>query len=377
MVKFVILKIIIYLNFRRQIMEKIRFGIIGGGWRSEFFVRIAKALPEIFEISAVMVRNPEKAEIYKEKMDVTVVNTIDEFLSYGMDYAILSVSRTAFLEYLKILYAKNIPVLCETPPSDDEAVMDEIWELTKKTNGKIQIAEQYLYQPIYASWLKAIEDGKIGEVQNITISALHDYHAVNVIRHYLGTGFEPCTIYATSHNFDVTETRSRKGDIYDGKIRQWYRIHGTVEFESGKVGYYDFSSVQYLTYIRTRQLNVQGVRGEIDDLEIRYLQDDNTPVKSSLDRIDLGQYNNYEWSHKGMMLDGEYLYKNPFANARINDDEIAIATCMYKMKDYIENGTEFYPLADALQDTYIANLIRKSAEKPLEIIKTEKKAWMD
>lgn len=40
--------------------NRIEFGIIGGGWRAEFFLRIAKMLPERFNITGIMVRNPGK-----------------------------------------------------------------------------------------------------------------------------------------------------------------------------------------------------------------------------------------------------------------------------------------------------------------------------
>ena len=40
----------------------INFVIIGAGWRSEFYLRIAKALPEVFNVSAIYIRNKESAE---------------------------------------------------------------------------------------------------------------------------------------------------------------------------------------------------------------------------------------------------------------------------------------------------------------------------
>lgn len=44
-------------------MKKIRFGLIGSGWRAEFYIRIAKMLPEQFELTGVLIRDKEK-EIY-------------------------------------------------------------------------------------------------------------------------------------------------------------------------------------------------------------------------------------------------------------------------------------------------------------------------
>lgn len=36
-------------------MEKIRYGLIGSGWRAEFYIRIAKAVPEKFDLTAVLI----------------------------------------------------------------------------------------------------------------------------------------------------------------------------------------------------------------------------------------------------------------------------------------------------------------------------------
>ena len=36
-------------------MGKIRYGVIGSGWRAEFYIRIAKAVPDKFELTAVLI----------------------------------------------------------------------------------------------------------------------------------------------------------------------------------------------------------------------------------------------------------------------------------------------------------------------------------
>ena len=266
--------------------------------------------------------------------------------------------------------------MCETPPGEDVEALDSVWEAYQTYKGKIQVAEQYFVQPLYAAWGKVIASGKIGEVENINISALHGYHGASMIRRYLNVGFQNAVIYGKKFWFDVTETCGRDGMEFDGEVFKCSRDRLTMEFENGKVAFFDFADpVQYHSFIRTRQLSVQGVRGEIDDLTVRYLTKENVPVTAELNRIDLGVYNNQEWSHYGIMLGEEFLYKTPFINARLNDDEIAVATCMLKMGEYLETGIDFYSLKEALQDMYICLKMDEALANPNKEIKMEVQSW--
>ena len=58
----------------------INFVIIGGGWRAEFYLRIAKALPERFHVSGICVRNPERRQYIAEKYNVKVFSSFEECL---------------------------------------------------------------------------------------------------------------------------------------------------------------------------------------------------------------------------------------------------------------------------------------------------------
>ena len=254
--------------------------------------------------------------------------------------------------------------------------LQQLWDAYQEYQPKVQVAEQYFLQPLYASWYKAICDGKLGEVENINISSLHGYHGASIIRQFLGTGFENCRIYGKRYWFDVTETYGREGMVFDGEVVKCSRDRLTMEFDNGKVAYFDFSDpAQYHSFIRTRQLTVQGTRGEIDDLTIRYLNEQNIPVTQELRRIDLGVYGNQEWSHYAVMLGEEFLFRTPFVNARFNDDEIAVASCMVKMHEYVNRGTEFYGMADALQDMYICLKMDEALENPVTVVETRTQPW--
>ena len=81
-------------------MSKIRFGLIGSGWRAEFYIRIAKALPEMFDLAAVMIRSKEKGEAFSAKFGVKVVNTLDELVEKEPEFVVMAIKRGIVTENL-------------------------------------------------------------------------------------------------------------------------------------------------------------------------------------------------------------------------------------------------------------------------------------
>ena len=90
-------------------MEKIRYALIGSGWRAEFYIRIAKAVPDRFSLTAVLIRDKEKGRAFAEKFQVKVVNTLEELMEDSPDFVVLSIKRGVVTDYLLRLFYK---VLC-------------------------------------------------------------------------------------------------------------------------------------------------------------------------------------------------------------------------------------------------------------------------
>lgn len=334
--------------------------IIGYGWRAQFYYRIAKALPDEFEVCAALVRTKERASQIESEQGVFATDRLTEALAKAPDFAVLCINRSGTRQYLEMLAEHGVPVLCETPPAKDIPELGALMEGITARGGKVQVAEQYFLQPLYAALLRIISQGVIGEVSNISLSAVHGYHAVSIFRKVLGVGFSTCRITGRRFLFPVTVTGSRDGVDTSGTIKRAKRNIVTFEFENDKTAFLDFASEQYHSSIRTRRLNIQGVRGEINDMTLRCLNADNEAYTSSLHRIDDGIYDNNGWTHRGIQWGDAFVYRNPFAGARLNDDEIAIADCLRHMKRYVDTGEEFYPLAEALQDTYLAFLMEEA-----------------
>ncbi len=353
---------------------KARYIIIGYGWRADFFYRIAKALPDEFEVCASVLRTEERAAQVAVEKGVFATADLEAALKMKPDFAVLCVPRIIVKEYLCRLMEREVPVLCETPPGQSVKELSELWREVQLKKGQIQVAEQYFLQPYYAAVGEIIKAGYLGEVSNVMLSALHGYHAVSMFRKLLGIGYENCSIKGWNFSFDVTATNSRKGFDYSGRIITADRTVSVMEFENGKTAFFDFSGEQYFSLIRTRRWNVQGIKGEINDDTVRFLTEKNLPVEQILKRMDVGVNNNKEWSHKGIMFLDKMVYENPFYPARLNDDEIAVASCLKAMKEYVETGKEFYPLQEALQDTYLAFSMEEAAAGG-DAVYTKRQIW--
>lgn len=351
-------------------MEKSRFVIIGSGWRAMYYVRIAKALPEKFELCGMLCRTTEKAEKIATENNIHTTISVEECMAYQPDFVVVAVNKTSIYEVSKEWMEKGFTVLCETPPSLKLEELQDLWEMHEQ-GAKLQVAEQYAHYPVYKAKLDILDKKIVGDPYNITISAMHDYHAVSMIRKILHTEFEHVTIYGKKHTFPVTETLTRYEKLFDGRVAEKQRDRLTFEFENGKMAFYDFSSIQYRSTIRSIYMNVQGSRGEMINDTFRYLDSENLPhmAEIEINPFESGQIERIDFEK-------DTIYQCPYSDCGLSEDETAIAALMSGMKEYNQTGKEVYPLADALQDAYLTILMQQALEHPNQEISSQLQKWM-
>lgn len=277
-------------------MKKIIFGMIGGGWRSQFYLRVVKALPEQFEISGIVVRDETKGMKTEKEWRVKTYRTIDELLNANIpEFVVVAVPRDVAPSITKQLVKRGIPVLSETPPAPDINGLIELNNFIKKNNGKIQVAEQYHLQPLHAARISFVNSGKLGEISEIMISVCHDYHAISLIRKLLGVGFENASIMAREFSSKLFEPDDYILPMSE-KVTNSNRILAILDF-GGKIGIYDFAYEQYFSWVRSPHLLVRGSRGEIFDDHISYLKDFKNPIYLDLKRQNAGENGNLEGTY--------------------------------------------------------------------------------
>jgi len=346
----------------KSIVDQIGFGIIGGGWRAGFYLRIARELPSRFRVGGLLVRDEGKGRVLEEVWGVNTYRTLDELLAVPrLDFVVVSVPWPVTPAMLRELARRGVPALSETSPAPDLEGLVALHELTEQ-GARIQVAEQYQFQPLHAARLHVARSGKLGTVTQAQVSAAHGYHGMSLVRGLLGVEFEEATIWAREFTSPIVAGPDRTGPPTAEKVTRSRQVIAYLDF-GGRLGVYDFTGDQYFSWIRSPRVLVSGERGEINNVEVRYLRDFRTPVYLKLRRVDAGQDGNLEgYYHKGILADAEWVYRNPFVPSRLTDDEIAVATCLDRMAEYVRGGPSFYGLAEASQDHYLSLMTAQAVE---------------
>jgi len=341
--------------------KPITFGIVGGAWRAEFFLRIAQALPDRFRISGCVARTEATRSRIQTDWGIATFSTIGGLVRSKPDFVVTSVPWAASAPVILELASHDVAVLAETPPAEDLDALTKLWK-ELPGNARVQVAEQYQFQPCHAARLALTRSGLLGEISETQISVAHGYHGVSLIRKFLNIGSESASIHALEFKSPIVAGSNRAGPPLEERKILTTQTIASLEFE-GKLAVFDFVEDQYFSWIRSHRVLVRGDRGEINNLDVRYLIDFATPIEMQLKRIDAGQTGNLEgYHHKGYIAGGAWWYRNSFAPARLSDDEIAIATCLESMARYLKTGNSFYGLAEASQDHYLGILIDRAAK---------------
>ncbi|MBO4432497.1 MAG: Gfo/Idh/MocA family oxidoreductase, partial [Clostridia bacterium] len=257
----------------------INYGIIGAGWRAEFYIRIAALCPERFKVSGVFIRNPQKREEFSKKYNIPIFDTLDGLLKTDFDFIVSCVSKASINETAQMLADSGIPVLTETPVTD------------KNLRGKIQVAEQFHFMPRNQAYKKIIESGILGNIRQVQLSCCHDYHAASLTRFFLGINDEKPQKAEIKLTDKVNRYNSRAGFTEPTEVDAEQKI---VVFDFGeKTAVYDFNYEQYFSDIRGMRTVIRGTNGEIINNTVTYLKD-GLPRSFDLERNNSGAEENLD-----------------------------------------------------------------------------------
>ncbi|MDR1288126.1 MAG: hypothetical protein LBK08_10995 [Treponema sp.] len=334
------------------------FGIAGGGWRSEFFLRTAGELPGYFRVSFVIEPDEKRAAYLKEKWGVRIIGDL-EAVDEKPDFLVLTLPPSILPEFIVKAVKGGHYVLSETFVPADVSIISDLYN-NIPDKRKVQFSEQYWLQPVHAARLAVIKSGLIGTVSQAQVSAGHGYHGISLLRKYLDAGFQNCQIRGKVFANPIVRGPGRQGVPEKREIIEDCQELAVFDF-GGKWGLFDFTEEQYFSAIRGPRVLIRGEQGEIAGHEVRYLQDYRTPLTFTLRRDASGVDGSMGPPHILGYSGGErWYYQNPFGPCSLSDDELALAAVLEGMGSYVKGGKAIYPLEEALQDQYLTVLMKQA-----------------
>ncbi len=350
----------------------LRFALIGTGWRAAFYEKLSRMLPERYQMTGVVCHSAKGREIAEGLWHARIYESFEAAAADRPDTIIASVPGSAVSEIALFFSRKDLPVLFETYCSESLRSMEDLYQLVG--GARIQIAEQYPFQPMHAARIKTVSSGILGQVYEAKACFIQNYHTLAVLRRLLKIQMELPVVHAYQKENMRAAGPTRAGlperDILETAPDEIFLLdYG----DRTAIGEYEF--MQQRSWIRTPLISVWGERGEIFNDQVTYLKDLRTPISYQLIRSQAGTEGNMEGFYlRGIQGRDEWLYRNPYQPVPMLDDEIAVAACLDAMEDYVKGGEAFYSLEEAFQDHYVCLLIQE-AQRSGKAVRAERQIW--
>lgn len=351
--------------------------VFGDGWRGRFLCRVARAVPDMLDVSAVVGRHGDRLDAIARDYGVRVTTDASVVDALRPDFAVVAVSWPVTPGLAAELAERGHHVYCETPPAPDLDGLRGLWDRLAPRAGLVQVGEQYHRMPGHAARLAVVRSGAIGAPNSVEIASTHLYHAAALIRGYLGIGLAPATVNARSFMAPMLDPLRFDGWEERPRPRPLTTHIATIDFGDGRYGLYDFVENQWWNPLLARRVTVRGSLGEIvDDAVTRWK--DGAPVPSRIMYRRLGRDMNLEGNETATAsFDGEIVWRNPCPGSRLSEDDLAVADHLTAMGRYARGeGPAVYPLAAGIHDHAIGLAVERSARTGRDEHVTDE-AWME
>jgi predicted dehydrogenase len=328
-------------------------------------------------VTGVLSRRPDRAAEVASAWGISTVTSVEALLASGPEFVVPCVPWSEMAPTTMQLVEAGMAVVAETPPAADLAGLRDLWA-GLVDRDLVQVAEQYLLMPQHHARMAVVADGVIGDVTSVQVSSTHLYHAVSMIRGFLGVGRGSVRVRAAAFTAPLANPLGTGGWSGSAEPQQLTTTLATLDFGPEKMGLYDFTDNQWWNPLRARRIVIRGTKGEIVDEKITRLVDPFTPVESHLLRRQAGLDLNLEGVDlQHISVDGRVVYRNPFLGARYSEDDLAVAELLTAAGAWRRGeGGPPYPLANACHDHQVALAIIESVRTG-QTVTTSVEAWSE
>lgn len=211
----------------------IRFGLVGAGRIGKVHATAVTGNPDA-ELVAVTDAMPAAAEALAKSFGCEVRTLEDIEKASDIDAVLICAPTDTHADLIERFALAGKAVFCEKPVDLDVARARKVLEVVRRTGAKLMVGFNRRFDPHFNAVRKAIEEGRIGEVEMVTITSRDP--AAPPVEYVKRSGgiFRDMTI----HDFDMAR-------FLLGEDPVSVSAHATVlvDSEIGKAGDFDSASV--------------------------------------------------------------------------------------------------------------------------------------
>jgi scyllo-inositol 2-dehydrogenase (NADP+) len=139
----------------------LKAGIIGFGYMGKWHFNRIKLIDGIDVVSAFDIKQERLDEASAEGL--TVCTTLEQFLSLGLDVAIVATPNNFHKYYCVAALNAGLNVICEKPATMNVAELDEVIEVARQSGKVFTVHQNRRWDVDFMMVRKAIADGSLGK----------------------------------------------------------------------------------------------------------------------------------------------------------------------------------------------------------------------
>ncbi len=351
-------------------MDKLNVAVVGAGRRSaSAWLPAIDALNDQLRLIAICNTGAPRGEEQANKYGVKWYDNVDKMLDNEKpDFVAIIVNPNQTHIVSKSVLDRGISYITETPIAATLEDADMLISIEKKKRAYIEVAENLYRMPSERIKRELILSGIFGKIlRGHNNSLTHDYHAVSLIRSYIGFDVPIKRVIGIEGRFQV-EPHNYRGSITDNE----FTSHEIYFFENSALGFSHFTSLTWGSPLRgINSTEFYGEKGMAVGDKIFILKDEKTNQQINIKRLTCNVDGMEVLDKYVADTDPEIIWDNPFKKYKISDGLITIASELASiMKSVRENVEPEYGAINGRIDRQVDLAISESHRKgniPIDI----------
>jgi predicted dehydrogenase len=342
----------------------VRVAFAGPGRRCRnYYLPAAVAMG--LEVRGFCGRSAERTRELAARYGARPYETLDDLLDDGaVDLVVGCVAWSENAGVYRRIAGSDAPALLETPLAPTLADAEDVACLLSRRKAPTLVAEQYHLRPVEVVKRRLIADGVFGDVTYAFSDGLgHEFHAISVIRSYLGFDQRLDRVAAMQQRAKVGPHALNRQRLYP-----WEQTcHALLRFTSGAQATYHWTWLAYDSPIRPHRVaGFHGTLGAARGEECVVLEDPSRPARHLRIERRTRSVDGVEVPFEHVALLGTRVlatWSNPHPDLVLTEEQAVAATLLGNLLA-AARGEEapLYTPALALEDHRIAAAMRRAVE---------------